>query len=329
MQRIEISYKTIVFTVFFLLLLWFLYLIKGIIVLFFISFILMSALRPSVEKLEKLKIPRSLAIGFIYVLIILILYFVGRVIFPPMIDETIHLVNSIAPPGSLPSFYQEILSFIKNLNLEGFSKITPYGGNVVDVLKVTVSIFGGIISALTLFMFTFYLLLERKNLGALLESFLPEEQAKKGVLIIESVEERLGAWTRGQFLLCIIIGIFTFIGLTILKVSYALPLSIIAALFEIVPNIGPIISAIPAVLVTLAISPGLALATVILFIVIHQVENILVVPNVMKRVVGLSPVVTIAALMVGGELMGIGGALLSIPVVLVLQTVIQELLKNR
>lgn len=325
----EISYRTIVFTTFFLLGLWFLYLIRDILVLLFISFILMSAFRPTVERLEKYRLPRGLAIGILYIILILFLYFIGRVIFPPLVDETLHLINSVAPEGTLPTFYQEVLKFIKNLNLEGFSKISPIGGNILDVLRMTISIFGGIISAVTLLVLTFYLLLERRHLGGLLEGFLPENTAKKGMEVVEAVEERLGAWVRGQFLLSVIIGVLTFIGLLILGISYALPLSIIAALFEIVPSIGPIISGIPAVLVAIAVSPTMAIAVVILFIIIHQAENVLVVPNVMRRVVGLSPVVTIVALMIGGQLMGIGGALLSVPIVLVIQTVLQEYLKNK
>lgn len=328
-QKVEVSYKTIVFTVFFLLLLWFLYQILDIIFSLFVAFIFMSALRPSVEKLESLRVPRGLAIGFLYILIILILSFIGRVIFPPLVEETARFLRVVAPTLGLPAFYQELLTLVKNLNFDAFTKITPYGGNVADVIRGVVSVFGSIVSALSLFVFTFYLLLERQNLGTLLTGILGKERAEKGVVLITRVEERLGAWVRGQFLLCVIIGVVSFIGLYLLRVPYALPLAIIAGILEIVPVIGPIVSAIPAILVALLTSPGLALITAVLYFLIQQAENHLIVPNVMNKVVGLRPVITIVALMIGGKLMGIGGAILAIPVVLVIQSVLQQTLESK
>ena len=328
-QRVEVSYKTIVFTVLFLLGLWFVYNISDILLSLFISFIFMSALRPSVERLEKIKIPRGLAIGIIYVILIIIVFFTGRVIFPPLVTETAKLIGTISPDGGLPVFYQEILKFFQNLNFDAFTKITPYGGNVLDIFKTVISVFNGIVSTLGLFVFTFYLLLERKDLGNIFSAFLGENEEKKAMQITTLVEERLGSWVRAQVFLCVVIGLMAFIGLSILRIPYALPLAILAAIFEIVPIIGPIISGIPAVLVALLFSPGMALVVVALYFLIHQAENNLIVPTVMKTTVGLSPVVTIVALMVGGKLMGISGAILSIPVVLVLQTILQELINRK
>lgn len=325
-QRVEISYKTIVFTVLFLLGLWLLFLIKDILLSLFVSFIFMSSLRPTVEKLAAKKVPRGLAIGIIYLIIIVLLFFVGRVIFPPLVTETARLIGSISSEGGLPIFYQEVLNFFKNLNFDAFNKISPYGGNVLDIFKTVISVFNSIVGALGLFVFTFYLLLERKNLGGILRGFLSEEDVKKAMQVTTLVEERLGSWVRAQVLLCVVIGLMAFVGLSILKIPYALPLAILAAVFEIVPIIGPIISGIPAVLVALLFSPGMALVVILLYFLIHQAENNLIVPTIMRTTVGLSPVITIVALMVGGKLMGITGAILSIPVVLVVQTLIEELL---
>jgi len=122
------------------------------------------------------------------------------------------------------------------------------------------------------------------------------------------------------------IGVLTYVGLLLLHVDFALPLAIIAGLLEIVPMIGPWLSAIPAVLVGLSISPIMALYVIILFVVVQQIESNLFVPMVMKRSVGLSPLITILALLIGGRLGGIGGALLAVPSVLVLQVILTSLL---
>ena len=151
-----------------------------------------------------------------------------------------------------------------------------------------------------------------------------DEAAKKVMTIWLKVEERLGAWVRGQVTLAFTIGLSTFFGLTLLGIPYTFPLAILAGLLEIVPIIGPIIAAIPAILVAFTISPLLALATAALYFIIQQVEANLVVPLVMRKAVGLPPLVTIIGLMIGGKLGGIGGAILAIPIFVTLETIIKE-----
>lgn len=328
-SKIEISYKTIVFTVFFVLGLWFLFIIRDILLYLFVSFILMSALKPAVERMEKMRIPRPLSILLIYIILLFTLFYLVSVIIPPLISESVLLLKSITPDGKIPAIYQEILNYIKHLNLDNFNKISPFGNNLLDAVKTALSVFGGIISGLSLLVLTFYLLLERKHLENFLENQLGERKGKKWINTIILIEFRLGAWVRGQLFLCFLIGAMSFVGLTILGVKYALPLAIIAGFLEIVPIIGPIVSGIPAVLAALLVSPSLALMVIILYLIIQQAENHLVVPNIMNKVVGIRPVVSIIALLIGAKIMGITGALLSIPVVLVIQTIISALTEDK
>ena len=133
---------------------------------------------------------------------------------------------------------------------------------------------------------------------------------------------------RGQLILSLLIGTTTFIGLTLLGVEYALPLAIIAGLLEVVPVIGPIISGIPAVLVALTVSPLLAVLVGGLYLAIQQVESHVIVPQVMKRAVGLNPLLVILAVSVGTRLLGISGALLAVPIAVVIQVVAKEILQT-
>ena len=144
------------------------------------------------------------------------------------------------------------------------------------------------------------------------------------VIVVKDIEERLGAWVRGQLLLALIIGLASYLGLFILGISYVLPLALIAGILEMVPIIGPIISAIPAIIVALTVSPGLALAVAALYIIIQQLENNLIVPTVMHKVLGMPPLAILLALMVGGRLGGVVGIILAVPVLLVIQTVVGE-----
>lgn len=319
-NKIEISYKTILFVFLLLIGFWLIYQIKDILLVLFIAFILMSALSSPVDRLERLKIPRALAILLIYIVIFLILGLVGTLVFPPLISQSGRLL------ARLPEFINSIFPNARIDIQTIIQQVVPVGGGVV---KLSVGIFTNFITIITLLVFTFYFLLERKKLENDLVKFMGEEAGRKVFSIIAEIETKLGAWVRGELTLMTIIGFFTFVGLTVLKIDYALPLAIFAGFLEIIPIVGPIISAVPAVLVGLSVSPLLALIVAALYTLIQQFENNLFVPTVMRRAVGISPLVTILSLMIGGRLGGALGALLSIPLVIVLRILFAHYLKSK
>lgn len=316
--KVEVSYKTILFTVFFLFFLWFLYQVREIIVWVFISFILMSAFKPWADGLQRFHIPRAISILVIYIFIIAFIGFSITTIVPPLITESIHLGEN------LPLLTKSYLPFISFDIQTVTQQITPIGQNI---LRVTVGLFNNILALFTILVMAFYLSTGRNHLLVQLSHFMGEEGAKLVINIISSIEQRLGAWVRGQLVLAFAIGITTYIGLTLLGIPYTLPISILAGILEIVPIIGPIISAIPAILVALTISPLLALATTALYFIIQQAEANLLVPFVMKKAVGLPPIATIIALMAGAKVGGISGAILAIPILVTAETLIKEYLK--
>lgn len=320
LNKIEISHKTIIFTVFFLVFLWFIFQIRQIIFWIFIAFILMSALKPIVEFLEKLRIHRILSIIIIYLLLITTVIFAGSFAVPLIVTQTVHLIDR------LPNYLSAALPFIQLDPKVFIGQIAPLSENIV---KVTVALFSNIVAFFTILVLSLYMLIERKKLEAYLTQYLGNENSPSILGIIIKVEERLGAWVRGQIVLGLTIGLMTFIGLTILNLPYALPLSIIAGLLEIVPNIGPVISGIPAVIIALTISPIVVLATVAAYFLIQQFENHIIVPLVMRKVVGLPPLVTIVAMLIGAKLAGIGGMLLAIPIVVASETIISAWLKMK
>ena len=168
-------------------------------------------------------------------------------------------------------------------------------------------------------MFTFYLLIARDKLDDQLVFLFGAEKRETIAKFIDNLGNRLGGWARGELALMAIIALADFLGLMLLGIPFALPLAILAGLLEIVPYFGPIISAIPAVVIGLSISPIMGLATVALGILIQQAENYFVVPKVMEKSVGVPPIATLIALTVGFRLFGVVGALISIPVVLTAQ----------
>ena len=316
-QKIEISHRTIIFTLLLILGLWFFFQIKDILFLLFISFIVMSALHPLVDFFARFRLPRFITILVIYGLVFGFLGVSFASTIPALVGQTTKLATD------LPLFIERILPYW-NIDTRAIAnQIAPISQNI---LKVTVGIFTNIVTTLTVLVFTFYFLLEHHNSEQVLKNFLGDTMAKQVLLIIREIEQRLGAWVSGEFLLMSIIGVMTYIGLSILKVEFALPLAILAGLLEIVPTIGPILSAVPAVLVALATSPMLALFVVALFFLVQQFENNLIVPMVMKKSLGLSPLVTILSLMIGGRLAGFVGAVLAVPILLVLQVLLRTFL---
>ena len=319
-MNIEISIRTVIVTLAILAGFWAIGQILDILFLLFIAFLLMTALHPLVLVLERLRVPRFLGILLIYAVMFGLfgVSLVGAV--PTLITQSGTLISE------LPGFITRVLPYW-NIDAGAISQqIQPIGEGLV---KVTLGIFSNILAVVTVLVFTFYFLLERRHANDILTSVFGEIVAKQMLTILRSIERRLGAWVRGQLLLMAAVGVLSYIGLLILHVEFALPLAILAGLLEIVPMVGPVLSAIPAILVALATSPLLALSVVALYIVVQQLENNLLVPFIMKKSVGLAPLVTITLLMVGVRLSGLAGAVLSVPIALVVQEIATSVLVKR
>lgn len=319
-KKIEISHRTILFTLGVIVGAWLLFQVRDIIYLLFISFILMTVIHPAVDSLHKYKIPRVLAILLVY---IVILGGVGVIIgslIPSIASQSTVLIQN------LPIYAERVIPML-NIDLYAITQeIAPFTQNI---LKFGVEIFNNIVNVLTILVFTFYFLLARNNMKDWVKNMADEKMSVRIINVMDDIEVRIGAWARGQIILMIIIGIMVYIGLTILGIDYALPLAVFAGLLEIVPMIGPIIGAVPAVLVAFMISPLHALFVAILYFVIQLLENHLIVPLVMKKTVGFSPIIIILAFLVGTRFGGPVGAILALPVVLVVPVIIQHVIAYR
>ncbi|MEI8232630.1 MAG: AI-2E family transporter [bacterium] len=316
-KKVEISQKTIIFTVALLLSLWVLYQVRSIVVLLFIAFILMTAVNPLVKLAAKIKIPTIVVMLVVYFGLIALISTVIASLVPAVVEQTKGLTLA------LPT-YMHNLENIFNAQFDP-NVIGGYLNSVPsNLLKIAAGAFSNIMNILALFFMSYYLVLERPKLHRYLLKLFDDEGAEtKAEALVYAVEKQVGGWVRGELLLMLIIGVMTYIGLALLGVPYALPLAVIAGLLEAVPNLGPTIAAIPAIIIGLTVSPIIALGTLILSIVIQQLENNIVVPKVMQSATGTEPLVTILVLLVGFTLGGIAGAVLSMPIYLTVQTVIK------
>lgn len=319
--KIEISYKTIIFIVLVLLGIVALWFVRNILVLFFLCFIFMEAINPTVSKFEKIKIPRPLAIIFIYLMILAVLFFAIAGLVPPLIEQTSALVKA------LPEIIQKINFFGLSANdITSQLKLTEkLPSRIADTV---ITVFTDIFSIFLVFVITFYLLLERKKMDNDCLKIFGQKICDKFIKIVDNLEKRLGTWVKAELILMTIIGILYYLAFTILGIKYAIPLAILAGLLEIIPSFGPIVTNTFAAIIGFAISPITAVLAVVCGMFIHWLENNLITPKVMKESCGLNPVVTILLLATGAKLAGIAGMILAVPVYMTIETIIKVIIEK-
>lgn len=317
-RKIEISHRTIVFATLFLVFLWFIYYISDILLQLFVSLLIAAILNPLVTRLTKFRIPRALSIFAVYILAFGVVGTAVAGIVPPMIEQTTGFASK------LPEYVQQlggspVLS--ENFTTEFLGQL---GTLPAQAAKFAVSLFSNVFAVLTVLIFAFYLLLSRDKLAGQLEVLVGKLRARTIENSVSIIEEKLGGWARGQLALIVVIGLLTYIGLTFLGIPFAIPLAIIAGLLEIIPYLGPIMAAIPTILIGFSISPVIGVSAGILALIIQTLENYLLVPKIMQKSVGTNPVATILALLVGMRLAGPTGGILAIPLLITIQVVLPE-----
>lgn len=291
---------------------WFLFQTRGILMSIFLAYIINASLLPIVKYLKGKGLPNFLAalIPFFGILTFIVL-----IIFP-LIPFIASQVTSLLI--GLPQYLKEsgqIFGF--DVNPDGVQAFISREINGIgrNAFSVTSKVFGGVFSILTVLVVSFYLILSHEQFMHSISQLFHRNHRAKVIETLELVDDKLGAWLQGQLILSVSIGIITYIVLSILQVPYALPLAILAGMLEIIPTLGPILASIPAIIVALTVSPTMAIIVAVLYIVIQMLENNILVPKIMQRAVGLNPVIVIIAVMIGANLMGVIGALLSIPFV--------------
>lgn len=306
--------------------------IRTILIALGISVILMSGFAPLVDWLVRQKVNQAVAVGITYLISIGIFALLLFAIVPPLIDQIRLFVVD------LPLYVRSFSDYLNNLGLPIItsenmtqilsSRLNDALGNIVNLLSGAVS---GFLTFVSIAVFSFYLLLERERIKKNIFVFLPWIPKEETLEIAHSIERQLGAWLRGQLVLMFLVGFTTWVGLTLLRVEFALPLAVIAGLLETIAVIGPIIAAIPALIIVLASGASIyvIIGVTALYILIQQIENYFIVPQVMKGVVGLSPLVTIISILIGGSLFGTIGAAIAVPAAAALQVIAVHLQDHR
>jgi predicted PurR-regulated permease PerM len=310
------------------------YVARGALLLIYVSVLLAMGFGPIVRAIERRpsgRLPRWFAILVVYFLIVGALTIAGLLVVPPLVRQAQELWTR------LPSMLDRAQTFLIDRGLltdritlgEAVRRAPGSPADAVGtVFTAVTSVFTGVLALITLLVLTFYLLVESRSILAAFARLFPPHARPRVLEISNKISGKVSAWLSGQLILAASIGASAAIGLWLLGVPYFYVLALIAAVGEMIPVIGPILSAIPAILAGLTVSPQTALFVALFWLVQQQVENNLLVPKIMEKQVGVSPVVIIIALLIGGSAFGVIGALLAVPTAAIVQVIVQELIEE-
>lgn len=322
-KQINISIKTILLALLIFLSGYIVYRLGPVIGVIVIATFLVISLEPMVKKLMGLTffnkpIPRAAAVVISYVLFILVVISIFTFGLPPVLTQFQKLMASL---GSL-----DTNGFLSGLGIS-VSDFFPASADISSgVVSATRSVFSNISSFVSVLVISIYMSLDWVNIKETVITFFPKRTEEKARGVIIDIEKNIGNWVKGQLKLMLVVGVASFLGLLIIGVKYPLALGLISGVLEIVPSLGPLMSAVVAGVVGFAESPAKGIGTIVLFIIIQQVENNFLVPKIMRKVSGFSSLVVLIALLVGGEFFGIVGVILAVPSMMVASIIIKEVL---
>jgi len=324
-QQIDISTASYLRLFLILLALAFLFLIRDILVLLFLVLIIVASLTPTVDRWAR-TITRPGAVISVFLLLFVAIGAIFSLLLPPLITQLRDF--SLDLPRYTESLSDQRNGFLATLSDLIEANINQISGNLSNFGELlftrTVGVINGLVGVITMFVLTFYLLLQEEGLKRIYKGVLPAEWYESLAETTRKIAVKLGAWLRGQLMLMLAVGFFTTIGLLIVGTPYALTLGIWSGLTEVIPILGPWLGAAPGVVVGLSESPIQGFLTLLVYLVVQQLEGNILVPRVMSKAVGLNPVIVIVAILVGAKLYGLLGVLLSVPLAAVISVVVED-----
>jgi predicted PurR-regulated permease PerM len=330
--NITITSGTIIRSILFVLLVWLLWFLQEVVLVILTAVVIASSIEPLARWFVKYKIPRVLAVILIYVSFAGVVVGTFFAFIPPLLDDAAGLISSLPAYFDSITLWGPVADFsadfsLKNLLTEFRSSITGATGSLFQTLSV---IFGGALNFVLIIVLSFYLSVQETGVRDFLKVVTPLKQEKYVIDLWRRTQEKIGLWMQGQLLLGIIIGILVYLGLTILGVKYAFFLAILAAVAELIPLFGPVVASLPAIVIGFA-DGGVTIGLFVigLYIIIQQFENHLIYPLVVKKVVGVPPLLVILALIVGAKLAGFLGLILSVPIAAALMEFVHDIENDR
>lgn len=324
-QVISIKTSTILKVIGILVGLYILFLLREILFALFVSVLLASVIDPLATHFEKKRIPRVWAALLVYIALFGTIGLAVSILVPVIIRDVPQVSLQIQQYLQNLSFHNN-LPFLQNLS----SGVLFTEDRIESIFNQVGQIFGGIFSFILVLIFTFYLVIQKDPIQTIVHSVVPGAHLARVLSTIQKVRDTLGAWFRGQLILGIISGTVVFVGLSLFGVKYAAISGLLSALLEFIPYLGPVSAALPALLFAfIQGGPGLFFLVLIFYVVVQQIQNNFIVPKVMQKAIGLNPILSIVAVLVGAQFGGILGALIALPAATALKTILEDIFKNK
>jgi predicted PurR-regulated permease PerM len=309
--------------------------LMNVLIMVFVALVIAATIRPMVSFLQRRRIPKALAVSLIYLGILGVITGLFVLVIPALVDQGGALVRG------LPQVYASLVVSLEKSPIEAIRTLPqrlPTGDQLASQLQAASSmvltgalgigmgVLGFLTQMVSIIVLSIYLTFDQSRLERFWLSLAPTARRPELLAIWREIESRLGGYVRGELLLMTSIGVLSSLGYIAMGLPYALALGALAGLLEFVPMVGPTLGAIPAVLVALSISPQAALLVVAYTIVLQMAENHILVPRLMGRSVGVSPIMVILAVFTFSSLLGITGAFLAIPLAAILQVLMDHLI---
>ncbi len=311
------------------------FLIRDLVLALIVSVVIAAAVNPLARWLNRLRIPRVPAVLLIYLCAFGLIAGLLPFFIAPALSELVNLLSTL--PSRLESLpvaaglSDWFNSFSDNLPLNNLPADLreSVAGISSNLLQAASAIFGGFFSFILIVVLSFYLAVQPNGIENFLRILAPLGQERYVVDLWRRAEKKIGFWMQGQLLLGLLVGIIVYLGLTILGVRYALVLAMLAAIFELIPIFGPVLAAVPAAAIAFSENLTLGFLVIGLYVIIQQFENHLLSPLVVKKMVGVPAIVAILALIIGGQLAGFLGIIVSVPLAAVALEILADLEKRR
>jgi predicted PurR-regulated permease PerM len=313
---------------------------RSALMLIYVSALIAMGFSPLVVVIERRRgsdghsrIPRWLAILAVYIAVVGVFVIVALLVIPPLVAQAAALWAKV--PTEFNRFQTFLIQYhlmTRRVTLEQAVQSAPTGtgGNAVGTVLVAISsVIGGLFGLITTLILSFYLLIEAEPMFAYVIRFVPAGRRSEARTMAREVVTKISAWLRAQLMLAGLMGTCTAVGLGLMGVPYFYVIALVAAIGETIPIVGPVIGGIAAVAVAVTVSTKLAVMVGVYFLILHQLEANVLVPKIMERRVGVSPVAVMAALLIGSELSGLAGAILAIPTAAILSVVVEEMAPDR
>jgi predicted PurR-regulated permease PerM len=311
---------------------WLLYSLRIVLFLFFVAIVLGTAIRPAVEWLHRRGISRAVGVIIIYVLIAALVSGTLALVLPLVAEQTTQITQNL--PQYYTGFRDTLINssnrLLQNIGLRVPSQFSLLANRntadteqmltqVSQTLLYTNLVLKGILSTLAIFLLAYYWTQEGTPAIRGLLRLFPSQRRKHAREFLQLAETKLGGYIRGQGLLCISIALAAFIAYLLIGLPYTLVLAIFAGIMEMVPIFGPALGALPALSVALSIDPGKAIWVVIATVLIQMLENVFLVPRIMKSSTGVNPIIVLLSLIAFSSVFGFAGALLALPLAAIIQ----------